>query len=592
WFDRTAENFAHIERRIEPYYALVGNVEAELRRERDLGVGCGCSYPDCTSDADVSRSNRIHAMLASALRDHPELLNCLNDRLPAMTISVAGQKIGITHGDEKLIGGWDCSRESLQDPIRQDELSFWMREQQIEVLASTHTCAPAAIALHDGVVINNGAAGMPNFAHQHFGLVTRIASTPADDAVLSTRWNNLYIELVPLRYDHEGFLAWFDDLWPKTSPAAISYRNRIAGGPDDYIEDSLLGGFTAQEPYSSTAARPRERVSEDAVAFELAHLMYFEDMLDDAAYLTTVEEPKILQANIGKLCNLACSHCHVGAGPHRTELMNMACMEAILAVMESRGMETLDITGGAPEMNPAFEWFITEASQRIPHVMVRSNLVILLEDGYEHLIDRYAELGIEVVASLPNLNAAQAERQRGLRTFDGTLAVLKRLNEKGYGKGNGLVLDLVFNPQWPILPPLQDDLDRIYRKRLEEDYGIVFDKLFAVANNPIGRYGAHLMATDRLGGYMDVLMDAFNPEACEAMMCRHQLSVGYDGRIYDCDFNQALGLVQKNGDDDLTIFDYHADASKSLKREILFCNHCYTCTAGFGSSCGGTLVQS
>lgn len=592
WFDQTAENFVLIEQRIAPYVALVGNVEAELRRESDLGVGCGCSYPDCTSDADVSRSNRIHAKLAAALRNHPEVLSCLHDRLPAMTVSVGGKKVGITHGDEKLIGGWDCSRESLQDPIRQDELSCWMREHHLEVLATTHTCAPAAITLHDGVVINNGAAGMPNFAKQDFGLVTRIALFPADDAVMSTTWNGLFIEAVPLRYEHEGFLAWFDALWSKTSPAAVSYRDRIINGPDDYIEGSLLGGFTAREPYRHDAARPCARFSEKDVEFELAHLMYFEDMLNDKTHLATVDEPRIMQANIGKLCNLACSHCHVGAGPNRTELMDKACMEAILDVMESHDMETLDITGGAPEMNPDFEWFIAEAAKRVPHVMVRSNLIILLEDGYEHFVDRYAELGIEVVASLPNLNAAQAERQRGSHTFDGSLDVLRCLNQKGYGAGDGLVLDLVFNPQWPILPPLQDDLDRVYRKRLAEDYGIAFDNLFAVANNPIGRYGAHLMATDQLGSYMDALMDAFNPDACEAMMCRHQLSVGFDGRVYDCDFNQALGLTQKNGCSDLTVFDYQTNPSKILRREILFGNHCYTCTAGFGSSCGGTLVQS
>ena len=308
-------------------------------------------------------------------------------------------------------------------------------------------------------------------------------------------------------------------------------------------------------------------------------------------YRRTNSELDVLQVNISRRCNLACKHCHVEAGPNRTEVMSRNTLEQCLEVYRSRGFETLDITGGAPEMNPDFEWFIDEAARRVGHVMVRSNLVVLLEPKYEHLIDRYADLGIEVVASLPNVNAAQVEKQRGAHAFSGSLEVLRRLNAKGYGNGSGLVLDLVFNPQWPVLPPRQDELEQAYKRRLSEDFGIVFDNLFAVANNPIGRYGAHLLATDRLDDYLELLMDAFNPDACGDMMCRHQVSVGYDGRIYDCDFNQAVGLVQKREGRDLTIFDYAADDDLALERAIAFGNHCYACAAGFGSSCGGTLVQ-
>lgn len=590
WFDKTAENFEAIEQHAARYVPLAGNVEAELRRETDIGVGCGCSYPDCTSDADVSRSNRIHKMLSTALFSHPELRELLQGRPVALTASVGSCVVGVTHGDEKLIGGWDCSRESLQDPLRQEELSHWMRETGIDVFATTHTCSPAAMMLADGAVINNGAAGLPNFSSQDFGIVTRISTTPAKEALFGIERKGVHIEAVPLRYDQAAYVEWFDALWPSASPAAISYRDRIVGGPNDYIEDALLGGFSPRAAFREEAVRPRVRATAGDVELALARLMYFEDMLE-AEHLRTEPHPTTLQANVGKLCNLACAHCHVEAGPNRTELMSRECMAAILSVMETRGIETLDITGGAPEMNPDFEWFIDEAARRVGHVMVRSNLVVLLEPKYEHLIDRYADLGIEVVASLPNVNAAQVEKQRGAHAFSGSLEVLRRLNAKGYGNGSGLVLDLVFNPQWSVLPPRQDELEQAYKRRLSEDFGIVFDNLFAVANNPIGRYGAHLLATDRLDDYLELLMDAFNPDACGDMMCRHQVSVGYDGRIYDCDFNQAVGLVQKREGRDLTIFDYAADDDLALERAIAFGNHCYACAAGFGSSCGGTLVQ-
>lgn len=186
WFDKTAENFADIERRARRYVPLVGNVEAELRRQVGVGVGCGCAYPDCTPDDSVSRSNRIHKTLSLAVNARPELKEGLQGRPATMVVEVAGRRVGITHGDEKLVGGWDCSRESLQDVMRQDEVDLFMERSSLDVFTTTHTCAPAALSLARGVVVNNGAAGLPNFAGQRFGLVVRIACEPRQDALFES----------------------------------------------------------------------------------------------------------------------------------------------------------------------------------------------------------------------------------------------------------------------------------------------------------------------------------------------------------------------------------------------------------------------
>ena len=595
WFDKTADNFLNIERRIDQprWMPLVGNVEAELRRQVDVGVGCGCSYPDCTDDASVSRSNRIHKMLSIAVDERPECKEPLIGRPPATTVDVAGVKVGITHGDEKLLGGWDCSGDSLRDPVRQDELSRWMKRMGIRIFACTHTCAPVGIALEDGVVINNGATGLPNFEGQQFGIVTRIATTPADEAVFGTQIDGLYVEAVPVRYDQEAYVAWFDGLWSRLSPAAVSYRGRIVNGPAERIPEALLGGFAVGDAFKREASALRNPgASKETLDETFAALMYFEDMLEKHQ-LRTDGEPKSMQVNIGKLCNLACAHCHVEAGPLRTELMSRETMQAVLDVMEAHGMATLDITGGAPEMNPDFEWLIEQASARGYRVMVRTNLVILTEPGYTHLPQKFADLGIEVIASLPSLNASQMEAQRGKHTFDPCIGVLKQLNGLGYGRDGVHILDLVYNPQTPFLCPEQEKLEELYKRRLREDHGIDFDNLFAIANCPIGRYGVHLAKTGDLEDYMELLMDAFNPDAAENMMCRKQISVGFDGRIYDCDFNQAesVDLPQRVAGRDLTIFDYAADPGLSTERDIVFGHHCYACTAGQGSSCEGTLVQ-
>lgn len=601
WFDKTAENFANIERRIGRYLPLVGNVEAELRRQVDVGVGCGCAYPECTSDESVSRSNRIHKMLSIAVDQHPELKESLAGRPAIATVDVAGAKVGITHGDEKLIGGWDCSRESLQDIMRQDELDQFMEKNDIDVFATTHTCAPVALRLARGAVINNGAAGLPNFAGQRFGLCIRIARTPHADALFGCELDGLFVQAVPVRYDHDAYLTWFDGLWDELSPAAISYRDRIVNGPDDRLGDSLLGGFTPGETARREAreqrAREQEggsapaRATERDVARSLAKLLYFEDMVDDASCLRTVDEPLTLQVNVTARCNLACAHCHVGSNPSRMESASREVLEAVLKVARDHRMETIDVTGGAPEMHPQLEWFLREAVRAVPHVMVRSNLVILLDSAYAPLLDLYAELGVEVVGSLPNVFAAQADAQRGKHVYDDTLAALRLLNERGYGRDGKHVLDLVFNPQEPVLPPEQDALEKMYRRRLGS-LGVQFDNLFAVANNPIGRYGISLIDSGAFDNYLDLLIDSFNAEACPNMMCRHQLSVGWDGRVYDCDFNQAIGLAatdERGGA--LFIRDYAANPARSLARPIAFGNHCYACTAGAGSSCGGTLVQ-
>ena len=243
WFDKTAENFASIEKAAAKYTLLVGNVEAELRRDEPIGVGCGCAYPSCVDDATVARSNKIHSMLFEALASHPDLKDLMQGRPATTTVNVAGKKVGITHGDEKMVGGWACSREDLSELDRQRELDAFLEVNGVTVFATTHTCAAVAIELPHGVVINNGAAGLPNFAGQHFGLVIRIAETPHPDALFGAQRNGLFVEAVPLRYDQDSFVKWFDELWPEGSPAEISYRRRIVSGPADCVEEALLGGF-------------------------------------------------------------------------------------------------------------------------------------------------------------------------------------------------------------------------------------------------------------------------------------------------------------------------------------------------------------
>jgi hypothetical protein len=254
WFDCLPEDFSEIERRITPYQALVGNVEFELRRTDDIGVGCGCAYPDNVSDAVVDRSNCIHATLAHMLAQNPQLKAPLQERASTAALRVGTQRVAVTHGDEKLVGGWKCSRDSLRDVLRQNELDVWMRVNEIAVLATTHTCAPAAIMLDARAVINNGAAGMPNFWGARYGLATRVGVMPSPLALYRACVGGVFVEAIPLRYDHDAYLQWFDSRWPALSPAAISYRKRIEEGPTDEVDNALLGGFEVVNSVPSSSS--------------------------------------------------------------------------------------------------------------------------------------------------------------------------------------------------------------------------------------------------------------------------------------------------------------------------------------------------
>lgn len=301
-----------------------------------------------------------------------------------------------------------------------------------------------------------------------------------------------------------------------------------------------------------------------------------------------------LQMNVGLRCNLACKHCHVESSPARTEEMSKETMEHCMQVVRDHGFDVIDITGGAPELNPNYEWLLREAAATGAKVMMRSNLVILEEPEYAHLPELWAELGIVVIVSLPHYIKKNAEKQRGEGTYDPVIEGLKRLNALGYGKGEGagpdgktLELDLVYNPGGMFLPGDQAGLERDYKEKLGEEYGITFDNLFAIANNPNGRFANALQKKGKLGAYMQKLVAAFNPAAVPTMMCRSQISVGYDGRLYDCDFNQAAEMPCVDGG---TIAELAAHPDEPLKRRIAFGQHCYGCTAGAGSSCGGATA--
>lgn len=307
----------------------------------------------------------------------------------------------------------------------------------------------------------------------------------------------------------------------------------------------------------------------------------FESMINDES-LKFTQTLNTLQVNVGSLCNLACKHCHISAGSNRRELMSLETMKQVIRLLPN--FKTLDITGGAPEMNPKYRWLVDEACKTGVHVMTRSNLVIMTEAGYQDLPEFLAECGVEIVCSLPYYSENDCDRQRGKGTFKAVISMLQKLNALGYGKS--LPLDLVYNPGGAFLPPSQSSLEKEYKSRLHSEYGIEFTNLFVITNNPIGRFGEFLHRSGNYERYMKRLSDSFNPEALPVMMCRFQLSVGYDGKLYDCDFNQPLGLVI-NGPENICDVN---DIAQLTPRKIKFANHCYACVAGSGSSCGGATT--
>ncbi len=301
----------------------------------------------------------------------------------------------------------------------------------------------------------------------------------------------------------------------------------------------------------------------------------------------TARDVSILQINVGRKCNLACKHCHLKAGPSRTEIMPREVLESCLTVARDPAITIIDITGGAPEMNPDLEWFISEVATLGKRLIVRSNLVILLDDAYTKFIEIYSRNKVEIVGSLPDLHQERNDRQRGAGVFAHEIRALRLLNEHGYGQStSGLILDLVHNPVGAFLPGSQKALEHEYKNKLQTDYGIQFNNLYCLTNNPTGRYVDYLKSTDNYEEYMEALVNAFNPCAANEVMCRSTISVGWDGTLYDCDFNQALELSINHGTPNTIV---HFNALELCNREIVIADHCYACTAGAGSSCQGAL---
>jgi radical SAM/Cys-rich protein len=302
---------------------------------------------------------------------------------------------------------------------------------------------------------------------------------------------------------------------------------------------------------------------------------------------------EILQVNVGRLCNQTCRHCHVNAGPKRTELMSQEIAELCIALLDQvPSIHTLDITGGAPEMAPPFRFLVEEARRRGKRVIDRCNLTILSEPGYEDLADFLACHDVDIVASLPCYTAGNVDKQRGDGVFAASINGLRLFNERGYGASEGSDanaprrLDLVFNPAGASLPPPQESLEADYRVRLREDFGVLFDNLICITNMPIGRFRSDLKNNGQLDDYLDTLENAFNPQTVPHLMCRNTLSVEYDGWLYDCDFNQMLKLPL--GGARLHLRDLNPE--KLEQRSIATASHCLGCTAASGSSCGGKLA--
>ena len=302
------------------------------------------------------------------------------------------------------------------------------------------------------------------------------------------------------------------------------------------------------------------------------------------------KEVNIFQLNIGKLCNQSCAHCHVDAGPDRKhEMMSKAHLELCLKIIEEHQFSTVDITGGAPELHKDFRWFVEACHALKVKIIVRCNLTVILSNKkYHDLPQFYAKNRVQVISSLPYFSQRRTDRQRGDGVFEDSIEALKMLNKVGYGMPeSGLELNLVYNPSGAFLPDDQSSLELEFKRQLKRKYNIEFNALFAITNLPISRFLDYLIQSDNYHDYMETLVQAFNPMTLSGLMCLNTISVSWDGYIYDCDFNQMLDLKIQSSGQHIERFDYSA-----LKgREILINQHCYGCTAGSGSSCGGKITS-
>ncbi len=296
-----------------------------------------------------------------------------------------------------------------------------------------------------------------------------------------------------------------------------------------------------------------------------------------------------LQVNVGKLCNQACKHCHVDAGPQRQEIMSRETALQVVAALRNFSIPTLDITGGAPELNPSFRFLVSEGRKLGAHVIVRHNLTVMFEPNQENLPEFFREHEVEVVCSLPYFLEQQTDAQRGRGVFQKSIEALRRLNQVGYGvEGGNLILNLVYNPVGAFLPPPQHAIEQDFKRELQSRYGITFNHLYTITNMPIERFLDYLRRTGNEGRYLRKLREAFNPATVEGLMCRTLVSVDWKGRLYDCDFNQMLELPVAKGLPQ-TIAEF--DPARFARRAIMTGSHCFGCTAGAGSSCGGAVAS-
>lgn len=331
-------------------------------------------------------------------------------------------------------------------------------------------------------------------------------------------------------------------------------------------------------------------IPEDARPRARATVSFDEKLAAHGTLLRRAEVMETLQVNVGKLCNQACKHCHVDAGPKRTEVMTRETAEQVIAAVRRFRLHTLDITGGAPELNPSFRYLVAEARRAGAHVIVRHNLTVMFEPGQDDLPEFFREHEVEVVSSLPYFLEQQTDAQRGAGVFQKSIEALRRLSAVGYGsEGSGLILNLVYNPVGAFLPPAQESIESDFKRELWVRYRVAFDRLYTITNMPIKRFLDYLRRSGNEERYMRKLVEAFNPSTVEGLMCRNLVSVDWTGKLYDCDFNQMLELGVPEGLPQ-SIADF--DPAAFARRRIATGAHCFGCTAGAGSSCGGAVAAN